>query len=514
MSKILSYAGVNPPAFFYTKKVSFSIMPPVELNTLNVPNRDGEYYLGKTYGAGTISVEFFIKAPNRNGVMYAAEELSAWLKAEGPQELVFSDKPDRKYYAIVKDSTSIEKVQQFGTGTITFYLPDPCSYGTTTIKPITRDTAVSIVNNGTADMFPKFTVTFAKPSSYLSIVSPDGIVLLGNPAQAEKTTIPKYLTVLNDDMSAVSRWTASSSAQVDGDTVQGSFVSNGYSFQVTDYGTKPATGNGWYGPAMRRDLSETAQDFELVMKLGLSSDAIGQMGRIEVYAYDINGVRLGKMQVKDASSSYENTVIEGWVGDGRQSQVGYQAMYIEGAKPAPKKVTQKVNGKTTTKTIYPTNIGIYNDLKGFLRFRREGTKYMFQVGRYDATTGKETARTTKFYYDTKKKYAQGALAYVVVHMAKYGDQPTPKTAFYIEDVKITKLQKGGTTYNENIINAGDIVEVDMATGEVLNNSANFQENLDIASTFFSIEGNTDTQVKVMSEDNTCVITAELQERYL
>ncbi|MEH7088118.1 distal tail protein Dit [Priestia megaterium] len=515
MTKITSFAGIDTPAFFNIKKVTFSALPPVQIQTLDVPSRNGEYYVGRTFGANTITAEFFIEAPDRDSVMYIAEMLGAWLHTDEPQPLIFSDKPDRTYYAIVKDATPIEKALEFGTGTISFYLPDPCSYGPTSILPIARNTPVSIINNGTAEMFPKFTVNFLKSSSYLTIASPDGIVLLGNPKTPEKTTIPKYKTVLSEDMSAVSRWAASNSSQVDGDTVQGSFVSNGYSFQVTDFGTKPTSGNGWYGPAMRRDLSETAQDFELVMKVGLSSDAIDQMGRIEVYGYDINGVRLFKMQVKDAASSYENTVIEGWVGDGRQSQVGYQAMYIEGRIPRPKLTTQKdKNGKVTKKYIYPTNIGIYNDLRGFLRINRQGTKYMFQVGRYNSTTGKEDTRTTKFYTDSKKKYAQGALAYVVVHMGKYGDQPTPKSAFYIDDIKVTKLQSGGTTYNEDIINAGDVIEVDMATGEVLRNGGDFLENLDIASTFFSIEGGTETQVQVLSEDTTMTINAEVQERYL
>lgn len=513
MTYIKSFAGVEAPDFFYTKKVPMRAMPPVEIKTINIPNMDGEYFAGKTYSSDTIQVECFIKAPDRKGVMYVAEQLGIWLATNEPQPLIFEDKPDRVYYAIVQGSTALEKMVQYGQGTITFFLPDPFSYAPAKLLNLQPNTKNSIINNGTAQSFARFNVTFKKPSSYLSIISPDGVVMLGNPATPEKTTIPKYLTVLNDDMSATSRWTASSSAQVDGDLVQGSFVSNGYSFQVTDYGTEPTTGNGWFGPAMRRDLSETAKDFEVTVKIGLMSLFPAEMGRIEVYLYDANGIRLGKMQMKDTLEAYEANQAEGWIGDSRQSQVGKQVLDIKGTKPAPKVISQKVNGKVIKKTVYPFSYGQYNNFKGYMYFRREGTKYQLQIGR-EESDGTRHTRTTVSYDDKAKKYAKGDLAYVVVHMAKYKGHATPKTGFYIEDVKVTKLQSGGTVYNENIINAGDVVTVDMSSGEVTCNGANFLENLDIASEFFGFDGSTETEVIVQSEDDTATVNATLNERYL
>jgi predicted phage tail component-like protein len=513
MTYIQSFAGVDAPDFFYTKKVPLRAMPPTEIKTTKIPNMDGEYFIDKKYTSDTFTVECFIKAPDRKGVMYVAEELGKWLATDEPQPLIFSDKPDRVYYAIVQGSTSLEKIVNLGQGSITFFLPDPFSYGPAKLLNLQPNTTNTIVNEGTAKSFARFNLTFKKSSSFLSLISPDGVVMLGNPKTPEKTTIPKYKTVLNDDMSAVSRWTASNSAQVDGDIVQGSFVSNGYSFQVTDYGTEPTSGNGWFGPAMRRDLSETATDFEVTVKIGLMSLFPAEMGRIEVYLYDANGVRLGKMQMKDTLESYEANQAEGWLGDGRQSQIGKMILDVKGTKPAPKVISQKVNGKVIKKTIYPFAYGQYNNFKGYLYFRREGTKYQLQIGREEADGTRHT-RTTVSYDDKAKKFAKGDLAYVVVHMAKYKGHATPKTGFYIEDVKVTKLQKGGTTYNEDIINAGDVVTVDMASGEVTCNGADFQAELDIASKFFGFDGSTETEIKILSEDDTATVNATLNERYL
>jgi predicted phage tail component-like protein len=513
MTKILSFAGVNAPDFFRTKKVSMRAMPPVDISTVKIPNMDGEYYTGKRYATDVITVEFFIRAPDKKGVMYTAEELGKWLATDSPQPLIFDDKPDRTYYAIVQGATSLDKMIQFAAGTITFFLADPFAYAPAKLLTLPANAIGSITNEGSAQAFPRFNIQFKKSSSFVSLISPNGIVMLGNPATPEKTTIPKYKNVLNSDMSSVAAWTASSSAFVDGDTVQGSFISNGYSFMQTDYGTEPTTGNGWYGAAMRKDLTETAADFEVTAKIGLSSTFPAEMGRIEVYLYGVNGERLGKMQMKDTFEAYENNQVEGWIGDGRQSQVGKQVMSITGTRPAPKVIKQKVNGKTLTSTIYPFSYGQYNDFTGYLYFRRQGTKYQLQVGRI-AADGTRNTRTTVTYDDSAKKYPTAELAYIVIHMAKYKGHATPKKAFYIDDVQVTKLQTGGTIYNEDIINANDVVTVDMASGEVLCNGAEFQENLDIGSKFFGLDGGTETEVQVLSEDDTAVVNVTMTERYL
>lgn len=512
MSRIISFGGIEAPPFFYTKDLTVSALPPVDVKTLQVAGMDGEYYTGKEYGANTITVEYFIKAPDRNGLLYVIEQLGAWLASDGPQPLIFSDKPDRTYYAIVKDSTSVDKAREIGKGTITFFLPDPYSYGDIRSFILLPNTLQTVESKCTAEAYPRFKVKFKKPSSYCSFISPDGVVLIGNPNQPDKTTIQARETVLYDNMSSTGTWQPAAGTSVDGDIVQGAFQSSGFSFGVNDFGTQPTSGNGWYGPAMRRDLSKAAQDFELTVKMGLDSNGLNQMGRCELYMYDINGVRIGKVQIKDNYAAYEFTVAEARIGS-LSDALGYQLINTEENAIRTRTIIQKINGKFKTKTIKQEVIGPYNAFDGYFTFRREGLRYFAQVGKY-TEDGKPTTRTTATYVDEAKKYPQTPLAYIVIHMAKYKDLPTPKQKFWIDDIRVTKLNKPASTENARIFSAGDELDVDMSTGEILCNGVDFQENLDIGSTFFPLTGGVFTDLQVLSEDDTAEITMSMRERFL
>jgi hypothetical protein len=103
---------------------------------------------------------------------------------------------------------------------------------------------------------------------------------------------------------------------------------------------------------------------------------------------------------------------------------------------------------------------------------------------------------------------------VVIHMAKFDVNPTPSNAFFIEELIVQKLNNGGTIYNEDIFQPGDTVSIDMSDCSVVVNGNPTFEHLDPASDFFGIDGGTETEVLVQSEDDTATITAAYQERWL
>lgn len=501
---ILSYGGVQPPSFFRVQKVTFSALPPSNVKTLDIPARDGTYYQGKTYGPRTITVDFFIETPNPDSVMYYAEELARWLDQDGPAPLIFTDKPDRTYYAIVKDNTDIEQAVEVGSGSIQFFCPDPVAYGQEKTVSITPNTATSLINNGTAKAFPRFDITFNKSSSFLSVVSPDGIVLLGNPSTPEKETIPKTENVLVDHMSDTSVWVAG--AAIEGDTVQGSFSSDGYKFYVSNFGD--TVSKKWYGPALRRDLPEEVQDFYVELQFRLSCGKVNEMGKIELYLYDINGGCIGKLTFQDNTSgvNHAEPILRAGTPDGKT------LLQTHDKAPKPKIVYQKVNGKTVKKTVLPQNVGIYNDFTGYFYISRKGVNWEAQIGRID--NGKRNTRMTGKYTDTRGLLPLNRLAYVVIHMAKFDLNPTPSKAFFIEELIVQKLNNGGTVYNEDIFQPGDNVTVDMSDCSVVINGNPTFEYLDPASDFFGIDGGIETEVQVQSEDDTATITATYQERWL
>lgn len=501
---ILSYGGVAPPSFFKTKKVSFPALPPTDVKTLDIPGRDGEYFQGKTYGSNTITVEFLIESPDVDSVMYYAEELARWLDQDGPAPLIFSEKPNRTYYAIVKDNIDMERIVNIGTGTIQFFCPDPCAYGEEKTLSLPPNQAVSIANNGTAKAFPKFDIAFNKSSSFLSVISPDGVVLLGNPSTPEKETIPKTENILVDHMSDTSAWVTG--APVEDDTVQGSFSSDGYKFYVPNFGD--VVSKKWYGPALRRDLSEELQDFSVEMQFRLSCGKVNEMGKVELYLYDINGKCLGKLLFQDNTSgvNHAEPILRAGAPNGRI------LLKTNDKAPKPKVVYQKVNGKLVKKSILPTNVGIYNDFTGYFYLSRKGKEWTAQIGRID--NGVKNTRMTGKYVDNNGTLPQSKLAYLVIHMAKFDQNPTPSKAFFIEELIVQKLNNGGTIYNEDIFQPGDTVSIDMSDCSVVINGNPTFEYLDPASEFFGLDGGIETEVQVQSEDDTATITATYQERWL
>jgi predicted phage tail component-like protein len=502
---ILSYGGVTPPSFFRVQKVTFPALPPSNIKTLDIPARDGTYYAGKTYGPLTITVDFFIETPSPDNVMYYAEQLAEWLDQDGPAPLIFTDKPDRTYYAIVKDNIDIEQAVEIGSGSIQFFCPDPCSYGEEKTVNITPNEATSLVNGGTAKAFPKFYVTFNKSSSFLSVASPDGIVLLGNPSTPDKETIPKTENILIDHMSDTSAWVSGGS--IENDVVQGSFSSDGYKFAVYNWGDPVS--KQWYGPVLRRDLSQELQDFYVELQFRLSCGRANEIGKIELYLYDINGVCLGKLTFQDCTSAFEHAepILRAGSPEGRILVQTHDKV------PKPKIVYQRINGKLVKKSVLPTNLGIYNDFYGFFYISRKGNYWEAQIGRFDSN-GKRNTRMTGKYTDSRGVLPQNKLAYVVIHMAKFDVNPTPSNAFFIEELIVQKLNNGGTIYNEDIFQPGDTVSIDMSDCSVVVNGNPTFEHLDPASDFFGIDGGTETEVLVQSEDDTATITAAYQERWL
>ena len=119
---IQSYAGVEPPAFLIVEKVQFSVLPSSDIQQLDVLIRNGSYFFSQTHGARTFTAEIIIKSDSRNGVMYDSDELASWLFHDSPQPLIFRDKPNISYYAIVDNNIDIASFSNSGRGKFHFYV--------------------------------------------------------------------------------------------------------------------------------------------------------------------------------------------------------------------------------------------------------------------------------------------------------------------------------------------------------------------------------------------------------
>ena len=106
-SQILSYAGVKPPAFLIVEKIQFSVLPVSDIKQLDIPMKNGSYFVNQRHGVRMFTAEFVIKSDSKNGVMYDADTLATWLFHQSPQPIVFRDKPNIAYNVIVDNSIDI-----------------------------------------------------------------------------------------------------------------------------------------------------------------------------------------------------------------------------------------------------------------------------------------------------------------------------------------------------------------------------------------------------------------------
>jgi predicted phage tail component-like protein len=558
MTQILSYGGIDAPSFFKTKKVTHSILPPRTVNTLTVPARDGAYYTGYKYGPRVITVDYYIEAPSPDTMYTCIDLLAWWLDQDGPAPLILDDAPDRMYYAIVQDNTDYEQVLIHGYGQIQFLCPDPFAYSTTE-KPVFPDEnrIFTFENDGTTKTFPRFVTTFNNPATFVSFTSPDGIILIGNPRQPDKIVLPPTQLILNDGMSSVIGWENAGNILDAGRINTGSVISDGEGLKANDYG--PTTSNGtWHGPAVRKTLSQTVKDFEVRARIHFSSidgDAKtldgNQVGRLEIYLFDQSGGKIGKFVMYDPTAYYEYNIPQIYVGD-----TLFLEKYV--TPPAPKKVAQtsysiyivksgdtlseiaqkykistktlqqlngikdpdriyvgqklKIPTKTTTKLVYPTHVGDYNDFYGEFVLSRIGNKWYAEVSRVDQITNKKSKTITKTYYDVSHKYPTTDLSFIVIHFSQFDAWPIVQV-MRVMDLKVWKHNIDTVIDIPELFQPGDVLEVDLSDSSVWLNGDPFMQAVDVGSTFFPIyEG--ETQVKVNTDDPEATFEAYFTERYL
>jgi predicted phage tail component-like protein len=558
VTQILSYGGNDAPSFLKIKKVTHSILPPQTVNTLSIPARHGEYYTGRKYGPRVITVDYLIEAPSQEEMYICIDALAWWLDQDGPAPLILDDAPDRLFYAIVKDNTDYDTLLIYGYGQLTFICPDPFAYSTIekSIVP-DEDGIFTFENEGTAETFPRFKVTFNNSATFVSFTSPDGIILIGNPNEPDKIVLPKTQYVLNDNMRSTSGWVNAGNILDSGRQNTGSVVAEGEGIKASSYGTGTAGAKIWHGPAIRKDLSEIVKDFEVRIRLWFqSADGTSrldgdQMGRLEIYLFDQNGGKIGKLVMRDSYTHYEFNIPEIFIGN---------TTFLEKqpAAPGPKKVTQKyyetytvksgdtlseiaqkyhmsymtlakLNGikdpdkiyvgqklkvatKTTTKEVWPTHVGDYNDFFGEFTLSRVGTKWYAEVSRMDPDTFKKSKTIKKTFYDTEGIYTKAGLSYIVIHFAQYDTNPVVQN-MKVTDVKVIKHNTDTVIDIPEIFQAGDELEVDLTDSSVWLNGEPFMQEVDVGSTFFPIyEG--ETQVKVNTDDPDATFEAYFTERYL
>jgi predicted phage tail component-like protein len=533
-----------------------NILPEITENLLNIPARKGSYFTGLTVAHRVIQVDINIVATSHADRLNMIEGIAYWLlnNADSDQEIIFDDDVTRVYYGHIANSTAVTRGLFNGKATLEIHCSDPFAYGTSDQTLSADSTGLFMFNNnGSADIYPVFTHEFSSPASFLSVLSPNGAILVGNPADGTKTNLAKTQYILNDTMQDVATWTNTGITLDTGKTNTGAVSQSTTGMAVSSFGT----GTGWHGPAVRKNLASTVQDFTVKAKLKFGSHSTtsawngSQYGAIDIYLFDSNNVKVGKITISDTSTAYEYNVPNIVFGDNTS------ILSATSPIPAPTKITQKapvyytvkkgdnvssiayrngvkasdiermnnlsspytiypnqklkIKDGTSTKTVFPTTIGNYNDFEGQLTIQRIGTTWYAEVKRTDM--GTKTYLQSKTYYDPSHKHSQNPVAYIVINFLAYGSNAT-MASIEVDNLQVIQNNTVDTTANnETIFQSGDELVIDCTDSSVWLNGDLFMNHLDIGSTFFSIPPST-TEVKVLTDASSATHSATYTPRYL
>jgi predicted phage tail component-like protein len=445
-----TFNGVHSSTHFTVRRKERPVFAPISTNLLTIPNMPGAYYQGKKKEVLVFNAHVAKFESNANILRQKYDELKSWLLTDTPSELIWDDEPNKTYFAIVTSNLSFNETNGYAdAGVITFICPDPDSYGAEILVPFTSS-EMQIPYEGTAKSFPKFKVTFNQAVTFFSLVGSKGGVLLGQPQTVDVVQVQQEKRVLTDDMSSLTNWVDGS--VVDNGVVAGTMIAN--KFRASSYGT----GSSWHGPAKKRSLPTPIQDFRVQAFLTQKSTSYSQVGRVEIYLLDVNNKIIGKVVLRDSTTSYKYNWAVARAGNEADNHTLYDG--------------------------YGANPGTWNDFdNGILEIKRIGNVWEFYIAKRDAA-GNHNARLSKRWRHTSGKYNE-KLAQIQVHVGAYGTHSA--TTQSINVLYVDEIIQPGSNQVPEIAKAGDVIEIDHHLKKVLKNGRPFNEIRDPRSTFFPLE---------------------------
>lgn len=430
------------------------VWAPIEQEIIEVPGRAGGIITSRKTKVRTINVPVRVYTKGFANLQEAKEDLAAWLITDEPKPLVFPDEPDRTYFAEVTGELNLDELVEWGEGVISFVCQDPYKYGPEIEATFPGD-VVSLHYNGTAETEPVFEFEVTQPVTFALIQNHlNEYMMVGQPAEVTSTPFQKYEQIFFSECDSLLGWTTANPGEIDG-TITGTMKTDGLRFTADSYGT----GTGWHGPAIKTSLSEALSDFRLVAHVALFNGNVAkQVGRVEIYLLDENGVPVCKLAVKDMFSDRALTYAEARAGT---LSDGYYMVNEYGDKP-----------------------GVWNNFEGQVEISREGNKWYAYFAMVDRTTKKHHTRRSVTWFDTAGKYIRN-VAQVLVHVGVYGNHsPIDCGVYLIRVYKINQQQQLQIPY---IANVGDVITFDHQTNDILINGVSRMDLKDFGARFFSLK---------------------------
>lgn len=277
----------------------------------SVSGKSGESFTHTRYKAKVIPMPFAIKGD----INTKYDEISKVLRVSEPKELIFSNIPDRMFYAIPKGDFEFTEVNKTsGIGTITWLVPDGLAHSTTekTFEASANSDGVleaTIVNNGTVSVPVSYEITHNHENGFIGIVSEYGILQYGSVDEADDEAREKSETLLKyTNPSDYNAMTEGKGILASNDTFPMTGKLTGYEdgwLRMQSSGS----GSSWHGAARQVTLpadssgNSGAVNFKLDANILFQTSKATEMGLLELVVGDENGEHLASIHIVKSSKS-------------------------------------------------------------------------------------------------------------------------------------------------------------------------------------------------------------------
>lgn len=465
------------------------ILMPLKQVTQSVPGRDGDYLMKQDRGIRTYPVPVTLVGTSPEDAQAKVRLLAQWLIWPDPAALIFSDEPDKVYYAVLNGNSPLDRLILARQTTLEFVILDPYAYGTEHTNSLSLGNN-TIVHDGNAVAYPHMAFALDNPASFIRIshVEQGKFVTVGTVDDVEQTTENPRTTQLLDGCGTITGvWEVNPSGHtVDNGIMAGLMATDGNKFSPLIAGGGFGSGSTWHGPLLHRHLANPATDFEVTVKFGFDCRT-GKTGRIELYLLDDTGTHIGKLEMVDSSTSAVRSQFVGCAGTGTGA---YNAL-----KTSP------------YWTNMVTNMGI-------MTVKRVGKLWSWTIGSYNAAKKIMTSRWSWSWTDATGAF-DADLDSVDLHIAKYGSGSNIAT-LWVTTIQVDEINTPSSdTAPQNIFEAGVDIDINMATGSVSYDGQPYMKHLDITSQFFGYDpGNNTIEVATVDGVGLTSATSTHTDRWL
>lgn len=125
---MLNYKGHDLSDILIVNEIGRPILPPRQLSTKEIYGRPGAFFFEKRDGPVVLPVKITLHEKTHESYRSLVRQLAAYLDADEPERMIFSDEPDKYIKGILSDESALDEIGTVGQGTLQFYCPDPYWY--------------------------------------------------------------------------------------------------------------------------------------------------------------------------------------------------------------------------------------------------------------------------------------------------------------------------------------------------------------------------------------------------